>query len=373
MKTKSDFPNKIIVLEGCNGEWAQERYLPFMIEKAAKGTIELWVVDIEPQIKLSAPDVAVLWQAAQSKSKACYVNKTINKESYERLSKIDYVFIVTPDQYHSEIAEFWLGRLAPKGKIFIEKPLDASMRSALKLKQNVKERNKEDTVFAVDHYLARVRPLMKDWNRHLKQIGKVEKIEFRILESSLIPSNRAKTLNKGIIFDLFGHILALSEALIERSLTPSKSILQRVKLKEVKVARYYDCPIAGETFSRIKFAFDDVEVISSIGKGIGTQDDKVMIVYGTNGMFELDFKSDTYRGLNRQRQQTSGGQLDPRHVESFLEELLAKDKQPISIPGILDFDAGIETLTILDKAKMKIDKIINHQVGETTNSILKRL
>ncbi|MDI6814696.1 MAG: Gfo/Idh/MocA family oxidoreductase [Dehalococcoidales bacterium] len=341
------------------------------MKKAARGGIELWAVDIEPQIKLIAPDVAILWQAAQSKSQACYVNKTINKESYERPSNIDYVFIVTPDEYHSEIAEFWLNRLAPKGKIFIEKPLDAFIRSALKLGQIIKEANRDDVVFVYDHYLAKVYPFLQD-KSNLDQIGKIERIKFHILESSPIPLNRAKTLNKGVIFDLFGHILALTGAFIERNLAPSKSILQRVKLREVKAARYYDCPIAGETLSQIKFTLDDTEVISLMGKGVA-QDDKVMIVYGTNGMLKLDFLNNVSLVFNRQGQQRSPGELNPRHVESFLEEIIDKDKQPISIPGVLDFEAGIETLAILDEAKIRIEKIVDYHAGVSIDSILERL
>ncbi len=373
MNIKSGYPNKKVVLEGCNGEWAQERYLPFLVAKAARGDIELWAIDIGDEIQLKNPEIKKSWEVAQNYDKAHYLNKIKNEQSYNRFSDATYVFIVTPDQYHCQIAEFWLGRLAPEGKIFIEKPLDAFKKSALKLRQNIKEREREDAVFMFSHYLATAYPFLQDKNRSLDQIGKVEKIEFHILESSPIPPNRVKTLNKGIIFDVFGHVLALSGALVERNLTPSKSILQRVKLREVKAARYLDCPIAGETFSRIKFAFNNIEVVSLIGKGIGTQDDKVTIVYGTNGMSELDFLSEAFRIFNRQGQQQSRGQLNSRHVESFLEEIIGKEEQPISIPGVLDFDAAIEMLVILDEAKMRIEKILDYQAGESIDSILDRL
>jgi len=371
MNIKSDYLNKNIVLEGCNGEWSQRHYLPLLVNKAARGDIKLWAIDVEDEIKLKDPQIRKSYEIAQSHHKAHYLNKIKHEQSYKGFSDATYVFIVTPDQYHSQIAEFWLGRLAPKGKIFIEKPLDASMRSALKLRQNIKERNKEDAVFVFSHYLARAQPFLQDINRNLDQIGKVERIEFHILESATIPLNRAKALNKGVIFDLFGHILALSGALIERNLTCSKSILQRAKLREVKAAQYLGCPTAGEAFSRIKFAFDNVEVISLIGKAL--RDEKVMIVYGSNGVTKLDFLSNTFLVFDHQGEPKSQGQLNPRHVESFLEEIIDKDKQPISVPGVLDFDAGIEILAILDKAKMRIEKIVDYQVGESTDSILTRL
>jgi len=58
-----------IILEGCNGVWAQERYLPFLVEKAVKGEIELWAVDIEDSIKLGTSEVKKDWQVARSKNK----------------------------------------------------------------------------------------------------------------------------------------------------------------------------------------------------------------------------------------------------------------------------------------------------------------
>jgi hypothetical protein len=56
---------------------------------------------------------------------------------------------------------------------------------------------------------------------YLREIGEIKKIEFHILEPFGIPSNRIKTLDKGMIFDLFCHVLALVGAIADRNLTPS--------------------------------------------------------------------------------------------------------------------------------------------------------
>ncbi len=61
MKVSANYPLKI-VLEGCNGEWAQKHYLPLLVEKAAKGAIELWAVDIKRQIALGDHINPCLWQ-----------------------------------------------------------------------------------------------------------------------------------------------------------------------------------------------------------------------------------------------------------------------------------------------------------------------
>lgn len=361
MNSKFGYPNKIVVLEGCNGEWAQARYLTPLADRAANGDIELWAVDLNDEILLKNEKTQESWPIAQAHGKAHYLNKLKDKQSYSRLSDATYVFLVTPDNTHCQRAEFWLEQLAPDGKIFIEKPLDASMKSARKLREKIKKENKEGAVFVFDHYLAMAHPLIENWNSYLKPIGRVERIEFNILESSTIKPNRVKTLDKGIIFDLLGHVLAVSGALIEQKLTPSISALQRAEIKEVKATQYFGSPIGGETFSKVKFTFGNVEVSSLIGKGIGTQDEKVMIVYGTSGMLKINFKS---------KRDAFEGKLETRHVETFLEKLIDKDKRPISIPGVLDFDTAFEILTILDRAKGEMTKAEGYRAGDSTNSIL---
>ena len=371
MRTKSAYLDKTVILEGCNGEWAQERYLPLLVDRAANGGCELWAIDLDDGILLTNDKIQESWTIAQARGQAHYLSKLKDKQSYNKLLDATHVFIVTPDQYHCQIAEFWLERLAPNGKIFIEKPLDASMRSADELRKDIKRKKQEDTIFMFDHYLARARPLMEDWPRYLKLIGGIEKIDASILESSTIKPNRVKTLEKGIIFDLFGHILALSGALIEQNLTPSPHILQKVEIKGVKAAQYLNSPISGETFSEIRFNINNVAVTGSMGQGVGREDNKEMTVYGSKGIINLDFQNDTF-ACNPEGQPKSRGKLEARHVETFLEELIGRNKQSISIPGVLDFDAAFEILSILNKAKAQMGKMADYQAGETTDNILKK-
>ena len=70
METKSTYLAKKIVLEGSNGDWAQERYLPALTRKAAGGEIELWAVDIEDPIKLDCPEARTNWPMAQNNKRS---------------------------------------------------------------------------------------------------------------------------------------------------------------------------------------------------------------------------------------------------------------------------------------------------------------
>jgi len=363
-----------VILEGCNGEWAQESYLPALIRKAAGEEIELWAVDIEGEIKLSSPKIEKDWRIAHSKNRGCYLNKSKDTENYGGLHNADYVFVVAPGRFHSEIAISWLDRLAPEGKIFIEKPLDASLGSALKLKEKIEEKEKvKESIFAFDHYLARAYPFLDDSAHYLKKIGGMEKIEFHVLEASGISPKREKTLDKGVIFDLVCHVLALVCAVVSRDLTCSAGKLQSVKLKGVKAARYTGCPISGETFAWIKFMVNnDIQVISVVGKCVANSEDKFMKLYGANGNITLDFVKDEFSVLDLQEGLIKQGKLNSKHVGTFLENVLQGGEYPLLIPGVVSFKTALDILKILDEAKKQIDTMPEYRCNESISEILGR-
>jgi predicted dehydrogenase len=356
---------KKVVLEGCNSEWAQKCYLPLLVNKAAEGKIQLRAIDIQPQVKLAAQNVAGLWRDAKSKGNACYLRKSSgNIKPYEIPTDIDYVFIVTADQYHCETAEFWLERLNMRGRIFIEKPLDASIEKARELKGKMGE---ADIAYGFDHYLAKAHPFLRKQNGCLGKIGKISKIEFNILESSDI-ANRASTLDKGVIFDLFCHVLAVVSAIVERNFTPSEAILGTVKLRDVKPAKYKNCQISGETFARIEFSIsDNIKVIATLGKGVGEGDDKYLTIYGKKGRIKLNFVENQFI-CDYSSQHQDKGQLESRHVESFLEAILQGEK-PLSTPGALSFDTAFAILKLLTEAKSKVEVMAVYDIGTSAEEI----
>ena len=360
------------ILEGCNSEWAQECYLPVLIKKAVGEEIKLWAVDIENEIKLNNPEVERAWHVAQSNNMAGYLNKSKDIQGYGELSSADYVFVVAPDQFHSEIARHWLDGLAPKGKIFIEKPLDASMESAFRLKEKIEEKG-EETVFAFDHFLANAFPFLQNKALYLGEIGKISKIEFHILEPREISQRREKTLDQGMIFDLFCHVLALVYAVVNQDLTYSATKLQTVKLEDVKAAQYVRCPISGETFAWIKAIISSgIEVISLVGKGVGTSEDKFMKLHGANGKIELNFVKNEFAVFDSQERQQKRGGLNLTHVESFLKGVLQGKEHLLLVPGVLSFDTALRILEVLDEAKKRIDEMPEYQCNESISQILER-
>lgn len=352
---------KKIALEGCNGDWAQKHYLPLLAQKAAKAELELLAIDVTPELRDST---AESWHAAKEQNRVYYLNKSRYKEEYHRLTEVDSVFIVAPDQFHCQIAEFWLPRLTPTGKIFIEKPLDASAQSALRLK----ERTEKDKIYAFDHYLARAEPFLRDKTRYLARIGNIKRIEFHILEPFGITSNRVEALDKGMIFDLLSHILALVAGVTNSSTT---AFFQRVKLEQVKAAKYVNCSISGESFAWIEFSIDDIPITAAVGKCVATSEDKLMALYGTTGKIELDFIKDRF--FITDSQGTQQGRLNPNHVESFLEFILHNRMPLLSVPGVLNFDTALEILRILEESKKRICKMPLYHCKTSLEDILRSL
>ncbi len=360
-----------VVLEGCNGEWAQQRYLPFLVDVADKRNTELWAVDLDPQIKLASPGVTALWQSSRSKGKSCYIDDSSGRQTIEKPDEVSHVFIITPDSCHSKKAAFWLERLAPEGRIFIEKPLDASIKAAGRLKGALKRKEAADSIYAFDHYLARAYPFLHKSNRYIKEIGGVDTVEFHLLEPDGIPEGRASTFDKGVIFDLFCHILAVVGAAVNQNTTCPPDTIKTVKLGKVRRAQYKDCPISGETCALVPFTIKHnnhaVKVVSKIGYCVGSEQGKFMRLSGPKGRIELDFVNDKFTVAK-----SPPRDLCPQHVETFLEKLLFGKKDPLSAPGVLSFDTALEILKKLGEAKRQIgNKLPEYQCKDSINKIQK--
>ena len=362
-------PSKTI-LEGCNGDWAQKHYMPALIGKAARGYIALWAIDVEENVKLSSPEIKQGWQIAEKQGTAFYINKVEGFGDCQALFNVGSVFIATPDSFHCETAKFWLDRLAPKGKVFIEKPLDAALRSARDLQEALRTKT-ESAVFGFDHYLARAFPFLQKRDEYVSETGEIERIQFHILEPFGIPPNRAKALDKGIVLDLYCHVLSLVAATVGSSQTAMEEVLRDIEIVEAKTAQYAGAPISGETFAWIRFYINQIEIESVVGKYIGTSEDKSMTVHGSRGHIKLDLLGDEFFIADKRAHIKEHAKLSPRHVESFIEALL-QGEEPLSAPGVLSFDAAFEILKVLNEAKILAGNIIKYQAGETITGILER-
>ncbi|MFO8101530.1 MAG: hypothetical protein R6U37_05100 [Dehalococcoidia bacterium] len=360
---------KKIILEGCNTEWAQLHYLPTLLESVQEGKTELLAIGIEPEIRLGDPYIKKLWHVLAHSRSVRYINK--NDRQHSDTSDITHVFVVTPDRYHSSVASYWLDHIDPRGNIFVEKPLDVSVLSALALKEKIEREQKRNTVFAFDHYLARAWPFLRLKRECLREIGELKSIDFSILESSSIPPHREQSLDKGIIFDLFCHILAIVGVLVEGDSTVPKLSFQRIKLDKVKVAQYVGCPICGETFALLDFTIGDLPVRAIMGKYVAS-DTKAMNICGSRGRIQLDFLKDEFEIFDSQDNRKEYGHLNPQHVEIFIKKAIKEIDVTLS-DGILSFEAAFEILMILNQVKAQIQEMPLYQPLTPFDQIFKEL
>jgi predicted dehydrogenase len=326
--------------------------MPVLLDAALAKRIELWAYDLYPM---------------------CYI-QTENKASPSgSLTDVDFVFVVTPDKAHCDVADFWLDRLSSTGAVFIEKPLDASLPRARQFHQRDQDR---DRVYGFDHYLAVVAPFRQDRSTHLQRIGAIKRVDCRILEALSVPQDRTHTLEKGLAFDLLGHALSVTAACLSIPASPGQ-----VQLTEVKAARCNTTPaeVSGETFTKLDYVFGATSVQITLGKYVGDREDKQMVITGTSGRIVLDLASQKeFVVLDKHENVLERANLTPQHVASFLEALL-QGTPPLQAPGVMDFDTALGILELLDEAKQRIEAqeraigLAEYHKGDSVDTILKRI
>jgi predicted dehydrogenase len=269
----------IIVLEGCLGDWSKKSYIGNLtkITERSKSKIELYTVDIrdigecEDEIREYVENITSIQ----------FINKKSNNSAYNEIPNADFVFIATPHEDHCDIAEHWLkGRLKDKGIIFIEKPLDSSVKRIKGLEGTYGRKTLNRKIFVIDHYIPKIVPLLNKLKEKKGEYGKIKRIRFNILESDPIPQSREKTLKEGLILDMFPHILAVFTRIMETYSDDSfKLKASNFQVIEVKTGRYTCSKIEGETFAKIVIKTHDITIESYIGKAVGSRDHKKMEVF----------------------------------------------------------------------------------------------
>ena len=328
---------KKVVLEGCNSDWARRSYLPVLLQEAIENRIELIAVDKIPESSITPVDN---WQSAIKQNKVRYINKELFKAEYSAIENVRYVFIVTPDRTHCEIADFWLSRLATGGQIFIEKPLDASLEAAAALHM---KKGTKDSVYAFDHYLARATPFLNKKNEYLREIGDIKKVECRVMETDCIKPERIKTLENGIILDLLPHVLSVVVPAVT-SLT-SKSIKNIIPISS-GFASYTGSPISEETFAFINIRINSIPVSTYVGYCVNARKNKWLTINGTKGKIELDLSNDRF--ITPEDKKGKWKKLQKSYMEPFLKSILQGDIPPSPEIGVMDFDTGLEILKFIE-------------------------
>jgi predicted dehydrogenase len=162
-------------------------------------------------------------------------------------------------------------------------------------------------------------------------------------------------LDNGAIFDLACHALAVICAAINQKTTCSatdlSNIIKSSKIR-TKATQVDDSPISGETFALISFTINDgINVSIEVGYHPSNTLHKSMELHGIKGTIKLDFITDQFTISDTQDKLLKRGILFTNPVEIYLEGLLRGKSDPLLLPGVLDHEAALAILSILDIAK----------------------
>ncbi|MBU7013004.1 MAG: hypothetical protein HXS46_20160 [Theionarchaea archaeon] len=327
------------VLEGYLGDWAQKSYFKALVEKARQEKIELYAVDVK------SPPFAEPY-----KNGIYFVDKKLDVTQYDTIDNVDYVFTAAPHEFHCAIAEHWLkkGKLNKNGQIFIEKPLDSSVSNIEKL-ETIK--GAKEKIIAIDHYIPKILPLIKELEENKKRYGKILKMRFNILESDPILESRRKTLDEGLILDIYPHILAIFTKIMN---TQNKFQLKAstFEILDVYTGKYELAPITGETFAHIVARIEEIGIENYIGKAVGAGDSKILKILFEKGSLMADFVSGQF--LLRTEDGEIPGHLQKRHISFLLDDIIDREfRRDEFLSKSLDFDEAFEIVKIISIIREK--------------------
>jgi len=305
---------KKVVIEGALGVWAREQYLPFLADKARRGEIQLYLVDVKDPTSES-PVGQLLKERIPTVTFQNRRKLSSNKLGQE--CEAEHVFILTPPQTHCEIASEWLDKAK---EIYIEKPLDVSWEAAEELEYAAK--NSDAQVFGFDHYLARIQPLLAVRDKWTPLLGMLEYCEVRILEPERIEIERVEAVKCGIILDLGPHALAVLGAFLEDR-RGIGCVMEELEIVDVYGSRYRGAPIPGETYARVELMHHNCKfpIFVTLGKNIRGTPDKQLFFVGERATGRCDFDDSSFSIVVEGRTEISG-RLDSKPVVSSLAAAL---------------------------------------------------
>ena len=341
--------DKKVVLEGCLGDWSKKSYIEPLAERARLDTIELYAVDIR-DIREDED------KAEYYKSPVIFVNRKLKegKKEYDTIKDVDFVFVVAPHEFHCDIADHWLeeGRLNKNGKIFIEKPLDSSVENIKELEEKYGEEELNRKIIAVDHYISKVLPLIEELEERKGKYGEIKKIRINILESGLILDSRKKTLDEGLILDIFPHVLAVFTKIMKACYGDFTLNADNFEIIKVETGRYESAPIKGETFAKIVAKIEGIKIESLIGKAVGFRDNKTIEIFFEKGSKTANF--------------TSGNDICKLLDRIFKNKF---DKNEF-LKESLTFSEGYEIVKIISKIRNKAGKLTKYKRWSSLSEIL---
>ena len=354
----------VVLVEGFKGDCCGQgpgsyigtAYNYVLTRMALAGKIDLICTDLgEPKnIRGLPPLKQTLAWIRDGKIRYFDKNNLDDYKRYENLKDIDFAFIVTWNRTHSEIAKGLLGKAK---KIFVEKPLDVSLRSGYSLGEKQRD-YPENMVFGFDHYLAKVYPLLLEIKKSPELIGEVREVTFHVLEPIGIPTHRIEALNEGMVYDILCHGIALAGGVLSANTSPNLKLLKDFKLNKAVGAKFADSPIRGDTFSEAEFEVSksgkSIRVNTCGGKLVGWSIDWSLEVEGSKGRIFGEIDRSKYRVFDLNGKLVKEGRLLENCYQDFLESIITEGNNPLTAPGVFPFEVAQEILSIVDEVELNL-------------------
>jgi hypothetical protein len=302
--------------------------------------------------------------------------------------RADIVLVLVPDDVHIRVAKRWLNRST---LILVEKPYNRDLEEVKQFEDDLKRITNEPGgphpitwVCPFDHYLAKIADYAVNkessfvpFNRErlIERIGGLKSVEFGLLEAGPVESWRLKSLEAGMIYDLFSHVLAMLD------LEVRVETFSHERVNRIAVARHSIQPIRGkartnkdtfiaETFAYFDFKLFDrngnrIPITGSVGKGVGDRDDKFLTFTGETGWLKCDLNPHGSKEILIKESRDDAGSIATikgGHAE-FIATLL--DGKYIEEPiGRLAGDTAVQILHILNSIRGRIPKTMyEYEIG----------
>jgi predicted dehydrogenase len=383
---------KVVVLEGCLGDWSKKSYIKSLAEKAESSKIKLYAVDIRDLKKNE--DLKELYEGPVK-----FINKIAAPDEYKNIEPVDYVFVVAPPAVHCEIAEYWLinGKLKENGRVFIEKPLDSSEGNIKKLEQKLKEGGHPeytDKILVIDHYIEKISPILikleeirQNSRGKTSSLGEIRAIECNILESDPIQDSRLATLSEGLILDMVPHVLAILSRTMQALGRKFELNIEKVEIFDINAGKHKSAKIENETFAEIVCKINGIPLKTSVGKAVGYTNRKDMKIFFESGVLFVDFVSNSYFIEERSEREgiiTIRGELSKTPIEALLKlildnkklvldyEKLILDYEKLNPAMFLTFDEGFKVVSVISKIRKKVRHPVHYSSFSSPHQILPR-
>ena len=245
--------------------------------------------------------------------------------------RVDYVFVVTPDRTHCDVAEKWLGRAR---RIFVEKPFDLSER---RIEAFIDQAAGSCTeVYALDHYFVRANHAAVDGGYYLAHLfgdgpAEITGFEFRMTEpcSDLAAvRERALSLQEGMVFDMGSHAIPILLPFLApetlRLLEASAGVSERLADLFFKGGDSFAAAVVEGTPPAGSGLLGTVRGTLAVGKDVGLRPEKWLKMQGLAGGICFDLANYTLDRLNPKGEvEESAGFLGERWARFLVREFLA--------------------------------------------------